>query len=286
MRIPFNCRVPALLMPIALLASCGGGGSTGADLADAYVCGLRNCTESSTLQTDELSTRFDAEQSEGQAAVTVNAYLGKSANVFTAVMLAPGEQLRASVEGGAETAMANTGMKRIDYEANLPTTAARPRVTVVFVRDGVRHVNEVMLPVAFRVVQPVGTPTLARTAGSLAVTLGPDVAGTPVGASASGRCSRTDGSVFDAKAIPLNPRQDSGVVGGFRVDTLPLDQSLNSASQSANNSNPATPLVARCELTVTWSTSATGSTASTLNRHSIYNGYRKAGHAIVYDARL
>ena len=78
----------------------------------------------------------------------------------------------------------------------------------------------------------------------------------------------------------------SCVVGGFKGDTLPLDQSLNAASQSANNSNPGTPLVARCELTVTWSTSATGSTASTLNRHSLYNGYRRAGHAIVYDARL
>lgn len=289
MRILPNCRVPASLLMsplLALLASCGGGGSAGTDIADAYVCGLRNCTESSTLQTDEISTHFDAEQSEGQPTVKVNAYLGKSANLFTALKLAPGEQLRASVDGGSETGMANTGMARVDFEASLPTAAARPRVTVVFVRDGVRHVNEVVLPAAFTVVQPTGTPTLARTAGSLLVRLGPDVSGSSVGVHASGRCSRTDGSVFDVKSHPLVPRLESGAPNDFRLDTLPLDQALNAESQSQNNSNPNTPLVARCELSLVWYAGVRGTTASTLNRHSIYNGYRRAGHAIVYDARL
>ena len=289
MRIPPNCRVPALLLAapaLVMLSSCGGGGSVGEPLVNAYDCALRNCTESSTLNTDEISTRFDAEQSEGQSTVAVSGYLGKSANVFTALMLAPGEQLRSSVDGGAETAMSNTSGNRIDFESTLPTSAARPRVTVVFVRDGVRHVNEVVLPPAFTVVQPSGTPTLARTAGSLPVRLGPDVSGSTVGVTATGRCTRTDDSAFDVKQRALTPRQESGTPGAYRLDTLGLDQALNAESQSANNNNPNTPLVSRCDLTLTWYASVSGTTATTLNRHSLYNGYRKAGHAIVYDARL
>jgi len=290
MRISPKCRVPASLLLItsmlALLASCGGGGSVGEDLANAYICGLRNCTESSTLRADEISTHFDAEQSEGQAQVKVSAYLGKSANVFTVLMLQPNEQLRASVDGGAEAGMVNTGMARIDYESTLPSATVRPRVTVVFVRDGVRHVNEVVLPAAFTVVQPTGTPTLARTAGSLLVRLGPDVSGSSVGVHASGSCSRTDGSVFDVKSRPLVPRLESGAPNDFRLDTLALDQALNAESQSAANNNPNTPLVARCELNLVWYAGVTGTTAATLNRHSLFNGYRRAGHAIVYDARL
>lgn len=59
-----SCRVTALgLMPLALLgalAGCGGVGSdVGSDIGqavgDGVVCGVRNCTESSTLNLDEIS---------------------------------------------------------------------------------------------------------------------------------------------------------------------------------------------------------------------------------------
>jgi hypothetical protein len=283
---PAPLAVPAL---VALLAGCGGGAAeqAGTDFADAFICGaIRNCTDSSTLQTDELSPRFGAEQPEGSGMVKVDAYMGKSANVFTAVRLAPAEQLRASVDGGAETAMANPNGNRIDHEATLPAASARPRVTVVFVRDGQRHVSEVTLPPAFAVVQPVGTPTLARTAGSLLVRLGPDDAGGGASASASGSCSRTDGSSFEVKGLGLAVRAESGTASSYRIGTVDLDQALNTSSQAANANNPLTPLVARCQLRLTWSTTSAGSTAATLNRHGIFNAYRRASHAIGYDAGL
>ncbi|MBD4699618.1 hypothetical protein GUG30_11075, partial [Xanthomonas citri pv. citri] len=74
-----------------------------------------------------------------------------------------------------------------------------------------------------------------------------------VSATLQGRCSRKDGSSFDVKNRPVSNRAAGRVKpGGFYIDTLPLDQGLNAASQGANNNLPDTSLVSRCDLTVTW----------------------------------
>ena len=283
-----NCRVPALLLFPALLAACGGGGTGGTPepLSDAVVCGLRNCTESATLRTDEISTRFVVKPAADQASVKIQGFLGKSANLTTTVLMAPGERLSASVDGGAETPLSNPDGKRMDYTATLPASSVQPRVTLVFLRDGIRHVNEVVLPPPFSVVQPTGTPTVARSAGNLLVRLGPDSAGANASPGADGRCSRSDGSGFDVKDMLLSARNEPGTVGAYRISTLDLDLALNSASQGANNNNPNTPLVTRCDLTLTWLTASSGKTAATLNQYSVFSGNREATHTIVYDARL
>ena len=248
MQIPFNRRAAGWLALTLPMAGCGGGGTVdniAVVIADAFVCSFGSCIESSTLRVDEISTHFTTEPVEGQANVQVTGYLGKSANVFTLLQLAPNEQLRASADGGAEVVLTNPSGDRMHYSTKLPVSTVRPRVTLVFVRDGVRHASEVVLPPVFSVVEPADKPTLARTAGSLLVRLSPMEAGSSASLSVTGRCSRTDASSFDTKGTLLNPRLESGAPGSYRVDTLALDQALNAESRSANQNDPNTPLVSR-----------------------------------------
>lgn len=290
MKFPTLRVLPLLLS--AALASCGGGGSGGpfGDVADsmsqALSCTVRNCTESSTLRTDEISMRFTAEQNAGESQVKVSGFVSKSANVFTTVLLQPAEKLSASIGGGAEMALRNPDGQRLDYEVSLPNSADEPQVLLAFTRDGVRHVSSAVMPPPFVVAEPAGTPLLARSAGSLTVKLSPaPKASGSLGADISGRCSRKDGSSFDVQRRGLGAR--TGKPGGvFSIDTLALDLDLNAASQGANNNLPGTSLVARCELAVTWTASNFGTAPATLNSHSSFSASRTAGHAIVYDAWL
>ena len=112
------------------LASCGGVARDIAEGAvseplDAMLCGLQNCTESSTLRVDEISPRFSATQTDGEQAVVIDGSLGKSANLFTTVLMAPNESLSASVDGGPEVALSNPDGKRWRYTARLAATSAQ-----------------------------------------------------------------------------------------------------------------------------------------------------------------
>lgn len=282
-----TCRLPALLLLPVVLAACGGGGPAN-DVADelshAMTCTVRNCTESTTLRTDEISMRFTATQNAGESSLKVSGFVSKSANLTTTVLLAPNESLSASVDGGPETPLRNIDAQRLDYELSLPASSAKPEIWLIFKRNGVRHISGVVMPPAFTITQPVGTPTLARSAGTLIVTLAPTPSQGSVGASIQGRCSRKDGSSFDVKRRPLRVR--GAGTGSFAVDTLPLDQDLNLASQGENNNLPGTSLVSRCDLTVTWEASAVGTSPATLNKYSSFTGSRQAAHVIVYDAWL
>ena len=78
----------AFLVPV-VLGGCGGVASIGEDIGnaigDGVICGLRNCTESSKLNLDEISPRFTATQAAGDNAVVITGSLGKSANLLTTV---------------------------------------------------------------------------------------------------------------------------------------------------------------------------------------------------------
>lgn len=281
-------RALPFLLPVAL-ASCGGGGGPLSDVGDsmsqALSCTFRNCTESSTLRTDEISMRFTAEQAAGENRVKVSGFVSKSANLFTTVLLQPGEKLSASVDGGTETTLGNPDGKRLDYEVSLSNSAAEPQVQLVFTRDGVRHVSRAVLPPPFVVAEPTGTPLLARSATSLTVKLSPAPTANAPAASMQGRCTRKDGSSFDLQRRELGTRAGKPA-GTFYIDTVTLDQELNAASQGANNNLPGTSLVSRCELTLTWTTSNAGTAPATLNAYSTFSASRTANHAIVYDAWL
>lgn len=285
MKFP-GCRPLSLLLP-ALLTACGGGPAN--DVADsmahALTCTVRNCTESTALRTDELSMRFSATQTSGDGSLTVSGFVGKSANLTTTVLLQPGETLSASVDGGPETLLRNIDGQRLDYEASLPAGSAQPAVQLVLTRDGMRHVSSVVMPAAFNVAAPTGTPTLARSAGSLAVTLAPAPT-RPVGATMQGRCTRKDGSGFDVKPHSGVTVQPGPAAGDFRIDTLALDKSLNDLGLADNNNAIGTSLVSRCQLTLTWAAGATGTAPVTLNKYSSFTASREASHAIVYDAWL
>jgi hypothetical protein len=292
MTTPTSCRVTALalLLPLSLaLPGCGGVSSAADDVAntlvDGLVCGLRNCTESSTLNVDEISPRFTATQAAGDSAVVVSGSLGKSANVLTVVLKAPDERISASVDGSTEASLANPDGKRFDYSSRFPATSAQPVVRLVFTRGGTRHVSEVTLPPGFVVLQPTGTPLLTRSGPALPVRLSLATVGT-ASAIASGTCSRSDGSRFDAKGSSLGARAEANVAGGYRLDPAWVDDSLNALSRSLNNNDPKTPAVSRCELVVTWAQSVQGSVAPTLNRHGALLGQRTAAHALTYDAGL
>lgn len=271
------------------LAGCGGVGSAAEDVVnavvDGLVCGLRNCTESSTLNVDEISPRFTATQADGDAAVTVSGSLGKSANVFTTVLMARDERLVVAVDGGADLAMSNPDGQRLDYTARVATRTAQPVVQVVFTRAGVRHVNQVTLPPAFSVLQPTGTPLLTRKGSPLAVRLSLATVGTAE-ASASGNCTRSDGTSFAAKGVSLGARAEASTAGAYRLEPAVVDDSLNSLSRSLNNNDTRTPAVSRCDLTVTWSRSVQGSIAPTMNGHGALVGQRTASHLLAYDAGL
>lgn len=282
---PLPRCTPALLS-LALLSACGGGpgNDAGQAIGQAVVCTLRNCTESTALRTDEISMRFTAAQGNGESAVRVSGFVGKSANLTTTVLLQPGETVSASVDGGSETMLANPDGQRLDYETSLPAGSSTPQVQLVFTRDGARHVSKVVMPPAFTVAEPAGKPLLMRSAGSLTVKLAPAPTAA-VNASMDGRCSRKDGSSFDVKRSSVS-LTSLPTAGSFRVDTLPLDQALNSASIGANNNLPTTSLVSRCELTLTWSATTPGTAPTTLNKYSSFSASREAAHQITYDAWL
>lgn len=278
----------AALIALATLAGCGGGPAkdAGDAFANALVCTLRACTESTALRVDEISLRFSAEQVDASPTVTVSGYLSRSANVFTTVLINGNEHLDAAADGSADTRMVNPDGQRLDYTASFPVRSAQPRARVSFSRDGVSHVSEVVLPPAFTLQSPAGTPLLARSAGNLLVTLAPGAAAQNASLLANGSCTRNDSTRFDVKNESLAPRAEPAAAGSYRVDALNLDQQLNAASQRANNNNLNTPLIARCELTLQWSTRTDGTIATTLNRYSAFSGYRRITHALVYDAKL
>lgn len=279
------CRVTALLT-LTTLAGCGGvANDIAGGIADGVVCAFRNCTESSKLNVDEISPRFGAAQTAGENRVVVDGFLGKSANVLTTVLMAPDEQLTVSVDGGPEVVMSNPDGKRMDYTVSLAVASAQPVVRLVFTRGGVRHVNEVTLPAGFTILQPTGSVLLTRSGAALPVRLSLPGVG-DASATASGSCSRADGSSFTLKKEGLGARSEGSVAGGYRLEPALVDDNLNAASRNANNSDPKTAAVSRCELTVTWTKSAVGKVAPTMNAHGLFTGERKASHALVYDARL
>ncbi|WP_457322357.1 hypothetical protein [Roseateles sp. P5_E11] len=283
------CRVTApLLFSLLAMAGCGGVGHDVADvvgaMADGIVCGLRNCTESSTLNVDEISPRFSAAQATGDNRVVVDGFLGKSANVLTTVLMAPDERLSVSIDGGPEVTMSNPDGERLGYTASLAAASAQPVVQLVFTRAGVRHVSQVTLPVGFTVLQPTGNPLLTRSGAALPVRLNLSGVNDAV-ATGSGSCSRSDGSSFTIKNENLGARIEGSVAGGYRLEPALVDDNLNIASRNANNSDPKTAAVSRCELTVTWTKSSRGTIAPTMNGHGTFLGERQASHPLVYDAR-
>ncbi|NCT83179.1 MAG: hypothetical protein GXC94_08560 [Comamonadaceae bacterium] len=283
-----RCRVTALL-PLALLAGCGGvgrdiGEAFGEAVGEGLSCGILNCTESATLNVDEISPRITATQVDASRTVAIEASLGKSANLLTTVLIAPNERLTAGVDGGAEVAMDNPDGRRYGFSASLASSSAQPVVRVVFTRAGMRHVSEVTLPAAFSVLQPTGQPGMTRGGAALPVRLSLASSG-DAGASASGTCSRTDGSSFAVKGAGLNAVAETGVAGGYRLEPAAVDTALNAASRSANNGNVGTPAVAQCQLTVAWTRSSRGSVAATMNGHGSITGLRQASHPLAYDAR-
>lgn len=288
MHMPFERRMVAALL-ITTLAGCGGvardiAEDTVSEPLDALLCGLQNCTESSTLRVDEISPRFSATQTDGEQAVVIEGSLGKSANLFTTVLMAPNESLSASVDGGPEVALADPDGKRWRYTARLAATSAQPVVRIVFMRDGVRHVSEVTMPARFTVLQPTGAPALARGSADLAVRLSLATSNDALDA-ASGNCSRTDGSSFDVKKTDLRAVPQTSVAGGYRLQGAAVDEALNDASRSANSGAVTTPLVSRCQLTVAWQRKVWGTSAATLNSHTSVSAIRQATHPLSYDGQ-
>lgn len=287
MTSPRHCLPP--LLALLTLTGCGGASSIGADIggaiADGLICGLRNCTESATLNVDEISPRFTAMQAAGDGTLVVEGELGKSANVQTLVLIAPNERLSASVDGGTEITLESPDGKRLNYTARIAAAGEQPVVRVVFTRGGTRHVSQVTLPAGFTVLQPTGSPLLTRSGAALPVRLSQPMVGT-ASASATGNCSRSDGSSFELKGASLGARTEASVAGGYRLEPAAVDDSLNAASRNANNNDARTPAVTRCDLVVTWTAKATGSIAPTMNGHGNLTGLRTASHPLSYDARL
>lgn len=285
MSLSSGCRATAPLALAALvLAGCSVGSDIGEDIGNAVGCAFINCTESSTLNVDEISPHFTATQTDGNRAVVVEGALGKSANLLTTVLIAPNERLTTSVDGGNEVTMQDTDGKRQQFSTQLAVASAQPVVRVVFTRDGVRHVNEVTLPAGFAVLQPTTRPTLMRGGAALPVRLSLSTSG-DAGASATGSCSRADGSSFDVKGKGLGAVAETSVAGGYRLEPAAVDTALNDASRQANNGSVTTPAVSQCQLTVAWTRGASGSVAPTMNRHGLLLGLRQATHALNYDAR-
>jgi predicted small secreted protein len=281
-----RCRVPALVVLVpTLLAGCGGVSSIGEDIGNGIVCGLRNCTESAQLNLDEISPRFTATQTAGDDSVVITGSLGKSANLLTTVLMAPDESLRASVDGRPEVAMSNPDGQRWDYVLRQPTSSARPVVRVVFTRGGTRHVSEVTLPPGFAVLQPTGTSLLARSGAALSVRLSQSMVATAY-PTASGTCSRSDGSSFALDGTALTALPEGSVLGGYRLDPATVDANLTERSRSLNNNDTRTPAVTRCDMVVTWTQELIGTTPATMNRHGVIRGRRTATHGLSYDARL
>lgn len=287
-----NCRVTALLttMTLLTLAGCGVGSSIGEDIGNAIgnglTCGLRNCTESSTLRVDEMGPRFTASQQAGSNTVLIEGFMGKSANLFTTVLLGSNERLSASVDGSSESRLNNPDGQRLDYTLSLVSSSAQPQVTLVFTRDGTRHVSQVTLPPAFSVLQPTGTATLTRTGAALAVRLSRAfTVNDTLTLTADGRCTRSDNSAFDVKSESLGAQADASVPGTYTLQPLSTDTTLNAASVRANNNSTATSPVSRCELTLTWGHKVYGTVAATLNQHGTLAGERRATLGLIYDAR-
>ncbi len=290
MRFSPRCRVPApSWLALLALSGCGGGGGPSRDaeiIADAVNCTFLNCTESSTLNVDEISARFTATPNASGDGVIVDGNLSKSANLLTVVLMAPDERLSTSVDGGSEVPMANPDGKRLHYTTPLRTSSATPVVRLVFTRAGVRHVSEVVVPAAFAVLQPTGSPAMTRTGAALPVRLTLPASGT-TSTAANGSCSRADGSSFMVKNQPLYAESESGVAGGYRLSANAVHNTVTNASNSISATPEGTTpaAVSQCQLTIVWTRTNAGRAPATMNRHGYLNGESQATHPLTYDAR-
>ncbi|MCE4553839.1 hypothetical protein [Pelomonas cellulosilytica] len=284
------CRhAPALLLPAIVLSACGGVAPDFSPVADAMAqgltCAITNCTESSTLNVDEISPQFTVTQTDDEAQVVVEGSLGKSANLLTTVQPAANESLTASVDGGAEVAMADVSGNRMRYKATLRATSAQPVVRIVFTRAGVRHVSEATMPARFTVLQPTGMAVLTRTSPDLPVRLTLSTM-RDTSPAATGSCSRTDNSSFAVDGAALFYASEDSIAGGYRLVASGVDDALNAESRRANKDVATTPLVSRCQLTVAWRHSgASGTVAPTMNQHGFLRPTRVATHALTYDGQ-
>lgn len=277
-------HTPKLLASMTLLGlhGCGGVADIPGLMVDALVCGLRNCTESSTLQVQDISPRFTAKILADGGLVFIDGSLGKSANLTTTVLMAPNESLSASVDNGIETPLSNPDGQRLDYTASLRFSSPQPVVRLVFVRAGTRHVSEVTMPPLFSVIQPAGTATLTKTGGPMQVRLSLAAIRNLV-LITNGSCTRTDGSTFSITNGGLRPRADTNIGGVYYLDPTSVDTSLNDASSTAGDHNTAK--VSLCNLTLTWSVTFKGTIAPTMNQHGYLDGVRETSQSLVYDAR-
>lgn len=271
---------------LALLAACGGigpGEEVANSVAEATVCGLRNCTESSALQVGDISPRMTATQSDGEVRVSVQ--LGHSANAFTVVRPDKGDSLSAGLAGERRQPMANQDGWRLQYDAELATTAERPEVVVSFNRAGTDHLARVTLPPKFVIQEPVGEASLQRGGAGLRVRLSLPADTTATARADTGQCWRVDGSSFVLKDLSLPSTREAPGTSRYLLDPTQLDLALDQYGRPPGPDGALVSALSRCEFTLAWTVETLGSLDPAFNRHGYIVGRRQAKQRLVFDAR-
>ena len=283
-------RVAALALSL-LLSACGGGGSPlvatvsgvqagneiGEGIGDAVNCIIQGCIESNTVSIDNVSTHFTITQTNG--VVRVDASLGKSANLFTTLMLSPGDSLSASDGDGPALTLKDVDGTRTRYAATFPDSSAQPRITVNFQRGSDVYPNTVTMLSPFSL-SPQGPVSLLHSAGGFDLQIQPASMPSPSG-TATASCVRQNGGSLQG-SFGVVPLPDDRVPGQYRVTTKTLDGSLGTLNQ--NQMPPDSSPISSCKLALVWTISAQGTVSSSLNRHGVIQATRSINQTLNYDA--
>jgi len=280
----------ALSALLPLLSACGGGGDPlvagvaaaqagseiGEGIGNAINCIIQGCVESNTVSIDNVSTHFTITQTNG--VVRVDASLGKSANLFTTLMLSPGDSLSASDGDGPALPLKDVDGTRTRYAITFPDTGAQPRVTVNFQRGTDVYPNVVTMLAPFTL-SPLGPVALQHSAGGFDLQIQPASMPSPSG-TATANCTRQNGNSLQT-TISLVPLADIHVPGQYRITTQALDAGISAASQ--NQMPPDNSPTASCKLSLVWSISTLGTVSSSLNRHGTIQATRSINQVVNYD---
>jgi hypothetical protein len=277
-----KCRLLIVCAPFVLLQGCGGEVDSIANgIADAMVCGLLRCTESSTYQPHAIATTYAVTQSGSDVHVTAS--MNQGSDPLVAVLLSPGDTLSAAT-GNQTVQLGDTTGQRLYYAGDLTTNQSQPTVTVSFGRAGTLYSSSVVMPAQFAMLSSNAPISVTLASGSFNVQLGIPDSGL-LGLSITGNCTRVDGSSFQV-STSLQYQYLGVVPGGtsYQVSTSALDTALNKNGQQQGQVADLS-LVQSCNLRFAWTQTQSGTISPAMSNNSYISGQTSVTQQVLYNAQ-
>lgn len=263
-----------------LLTGLGGcGGNPGAEVVDAFACGMTNCKSSVDVADQDLRIGGSLIREEGR----VSAELGLSyrANLLTVVRLTspdalwlmPGQVLLTPVAGPSGVLEAQTASTQDSW-------------TIRLSRAGQTFDNAVQLPPEVQI-RAAAASTLNRSQLQFSSTLSGPGSRVPQIRLAEGDCKLADGRSVRWTGYKDGPAPrlaaSSGDQTQYTVSMDALQQSLDEAAAAALSANGTSGvLVKQCRFGLVWALASKATIAAGLSQYSLIQGYSQARQVVDY----